>query len=450
MSTSILCVGTELLLGQIQDTNSTFIAQELCDSGIDSFEQRKIGDNFERIKSTMLSMLQSADSIIVTGGLGPTHDDITREVTASLMDVELVLDVDAEINMRDIFAKRDREMPQINLRQAMVPVGASVIANENGTAPGLICPVKVGMKIKHIFLVPGVPHEMKPMVTDNIIPFIRALEDSPHVIINRTLKSWGLPESSLSELLGDIILECEQGDVKIGFLARGINGIYIKISAKVLRDPSVVTGDPSVVTGDPSVIPRDVEGSKNSPVNEIENKIMSIIGDYVYAYDDDSMESIVLDLLAQKKASLALAESFTGGLLSSRLVEIPGASDTLKGSIVAYQIDAKEKVLGIEFDDVYSLDCAEKMASAALEKFDSDFAISTTGVSGPGSQFVDGVEHIQGEVFIGLASKDFVISRRLILGGDRQRVREYGTISALNLLREVLLGKTDIKGATSE
>lgn len=427
LATSILCVGTELLLGQIEDTNSGFIARELLDSGIDSFEQRKVGDNFDRIKSTMLSMLESADSIIVTGGLGPTHDDITREVTADLMNVDLVLDEDAENNMREIFSRRNKDMPEINLRQAMVPVGAKIIPNSLGTAPGLICPVKVGMKVKHIFLIPGVPHEMKPMVTETIIPFIAALENSSQVIINRTLKSWGLPESSLSEILGDIIAECENGNVKIGFLARGINGIYIKISAK---SDSRVEG--------------------NAAIARVEESIMSLIGDYVYGFDDETMESIVIDLLRKRNANVSIAESFTGGLVSSRLVEISGASDVLKGSIVAYQVDAKDKVLGVQVDDIYSLECAEKMAKAALEKFDSDFAISTTGVSGPGSQFVNGVEHVQGEVYLGVATRGYVMARKFILGGDRQRVREYGTISALNLLREILLNKVEIEASTSE
>jgi len=427
LATSILCVGTELLLGQIHDTNSGYIAQELVASGIDSFEQRKVGDNFERIRDTLLSMLEVSDSVIVTGGLGPTHDDITREVTANVMGVELVLDENAEKNMRDIFTRRGREMPEINLRQAMVPVGATVIPNSLGTAPGLICPLKVGMKVKHLFLVPGVPHEMKPMIKDVVVPFISATKNSNDVIVNRTLKSWGLPESELSEELYDLVEECDKGDVKIGFLARGINGIYIKISMKA-KERKIA----------------------ESEIAKIEKRILAKVGKYVYAYDDESMESILIDLLRKKGATLSIAESFTGGLICSRLVEIAGASDILKGGIVAYQVEVKQNVLNIEFDDVYSLDCAEKMAKATLNKFESDYAISTTGVSGPGSQLVNGVEHKQGEVYIAIARDDFVVSKKLILGGDRQRVREYGTISALNLLREILLEKGDLEGVSSE
>lgn len=416
MSTSILCVGTELLLGQIDDTNSGYLGRVLADKGIESFEQRKIGDNFSRIKSTVISMLENSDSIIIAGGLGPTHDDITREVVSDVMGAEMVLDIDAEKNMRDIFSRRKREMPQVNLRQAMVPVGAQIIPNENGTAPGLICPIQINGKTKYAFLVPGFPHELKPMVENTIIPFILSKEKTHHVIVNRTLKSWGIPESELSETLENIIEECESGQVKIGFLARGINGIYIKLSTKAV----------------------DINIAKSS-IENVEKTIQEKIGDFIYAYDDETMESNVLELLREKNATLSIAESFTGGLICSRLVEVSGTSDVLKGSLVAYSEEIKNKLLEIDFGDVYSIECARKMAESTLEKFGSDFAISTTGVSGPGSQIVNGIEHIQGEAYIGFASKEFSGAKKFIFGGDRQGIREFGTISALNILREYLL-----------
>lgn len=416
-------MGTELLLGQIEDTNSGYIARELVDNGIDSFEQRKIGDNFDRIKATILSMLETCDSVIVTGGLGPTHDDITREVVSEIMGSELVLDKSVEQNMRDIFAKRNRAMPENNLRQAMVSVGATAIENKKGTAPGLICPIILGGKTKHVFLVPGVPYELKPMIEEVIIPFIVKLENSSNVIINRTLKCWGAAESELSELLDDIIFECENSNVKLGFLARGIEGIYIKLSTKTTRHPELV------------------EGSIPPEILKVEQKVFERVGKFVYAYDDETMESKVINLLRTNNSSLAIAESFTGGLVSSRLVEIPGASDIFRGSIVAYSSDIKNDILEINFDDVYSLDCAEKMALAIRDKFDSDYAISTTGVSGPGEEIINGVTHVQGECYIGIATCDNSQAYSFKFGGDRQRVRENGTITALNILRELMLGK---------
>ena len=420
MVTNVLCVGTELLLGQIEDTNSGNIGRMLANCGIDSYEQRKVGDNFGRIKLAMISMLENCDSIIIAGGLGPTHDDITREVAGDLMGVELVLNTEAEENMRKIFANRKREMPIINLRQAMVPQGATIIPNKNGTAPGLICPVVIGGKTKYMFLVPGFPYELKPMVQEVILPFILNIEKRNTVILNRTLKTWGIPESELSETLDEIIQDCETGDVKVGFLARGINGIYIKISTKA----------------------KSLAIAKNL-INEVEEQIQEKIANNIYADEEETMESKVLDLLHKRKATLAIAESFTGGLVSSRIVEIPGASNVFKGSLVAYSKEIKNDILDIEFDDVYSSECAVKMARSTLEKFNVDFAISTTGVSGPGDEIENDVIHKAGECYIALAHKDFSAAYSFNFGGDRQRVREYGTISALNILREYLEGKLD-------
>ena len=311
-------------------------------------------------------------------------------------------------------------MPIINLRQAMVPQGATIIPNKNGTAPGLICPVVIGGKTKYMFLVPGFPYELKPMVQEVILPFILNIEKRNTVILNRTLKTWGIPESELSETLDEIIQDCETGDVKVGFLARGINGIYIKISTKA----------------------KSLAIAKNL-INEVEEKIQEKIANNIYAYDDETMESKVLDLLHKRKATLAIAESFTGGLVSSRIVEIPGASNVFKGSMVAYSKEIKNDILDIEFDDVYSSECAVKMARSTLEKFNVDFAISTTGVSGPGDEIENDVIHKAGECYIALAHKDFSAAYSFNFGGDRQRVREYGTISALNILREYLEGKLD-------
>ena len=416
MATSVLCVGTELLLGQIEDTNSGYIGRVLADHGITSLEQRKVGDNFERLKNTIVSMLQIADSIIICGGLGPTHDDITREVVAEIMGVESKIDDEVEKNMRDIFSRRDLEMPIINLRQAMVPEGAMPIANIKGTAPGLICPLVLDGKNKSLYLVPGFPHELKPMLHNVIIPNILGDENIHDILITRTLKSWGISESSLSETLNSIIEECENGIVKIGFLARGINGIYIKISAK-----------------------SDSESIAMAEIARVEQQVMDLVSDCVYAYDDETMESKIVELLSKCDSTLSIAESFTGGLVASRIVEVPGASNVLVGGQVLYSDEIKKSLLGIDFDDVYSKDCAEKMAKATLEIFDTDFAIATTGVAGPDTVVVNGLEHVRGECYFAIASKDRVEVVKMHLGGDRQRVREYGTITVLNLLQKFIL-----------
>ncbi len=400
---NLLLVGTELLVGQIDDTNSSWIGRVLLDSGIKSYEHRRVGDNEQRITKAINELLENADCLIVTGGLGPTHDDITREVTAKIMGVDLIHDQDIENDMRAKFAKRNIEMPKNNLRQAMVPQGAIKIPNHTGTAPGLMCPINN----KWIYLVPGVPHEMKPMITDHVVPHIKTNGELDSIVI-RTIKTWGTSESQLAELLDEYVQQGENSEVKVGFLARGINGIYVKLSV------STKTKDEALAL-----------------IKPVEAEILEVLGDLVYGFDDQSMEQIILDMFRQNNLTLAIAESFTGGMVSSRLVEVEGMSKVLAGSCVTYATSAKEKILNVKVDDVYSLDCAKQMAQGARNLYETDFAISTTGVSGPDPE----QGHQPGEIYIGISGPHGDFAFPFQLGGDRNRVRQYGTITALNTLR---------------
>jgi nicotinamide-nucleotide amidase len=403
---NVLCVGTELLLGQIDDTNSTYIGQQLVDAGITSYEHRRVGDNPERIEKALRDLLEVSDAIIVTGGLGPTHDDITREVTATVMGAELEHDSAVLENMKAIFARRNREMPQTNLRQAMVPKGATVIHNHLGTAPGLMCPVGD----KTIYLVPGVPHEMYPMVTDTIIPDILS-RGKATAIVTRTIKTWGISESSLAEQLDAFVQAGETSDVKVGFLARGMNGIYVKLSASA-----------------------DTKEQARAIIAPVEHEVLAVLGEAAYGFDDDTMESIVIDLLKKQGKTIAIAESLTGGMLSSRLVDVPGSSDVHMGGVVSYTKAVKHDVLGVQVRDVYSNECAEQMAQGVAKHLGSDIGLSTTGVAGPDED--NG--HPPGEVFIGISTATDTIAQRFLLGGDRKRVREYTTITAFDFLRRYL------------
>ncbi|MET0579223.1 MAG: competence/damage-inducible protein A, partial [Ilumatobacteraceae bacterium] len=201
MRCDVLAVGTELLLGQIHDTNSAWIGEQLAASGIASLLQIKVGDNVGRVTAVLRLLLDDADAVIVTGGLGPTHDDVTREAIAAVMGVELVPDDDVADVIRGLFASRNRPMPENNLRQALVPVGATVIPQTRGTAPGLICPV--GPKV--VYAVPGVPHEMRDMLERAVLPDLRARGGEPGVIASRVLKTWGESESGLNARLDDVI-----------------------------------------------------------------------------------------------------------------------------------------------------------------------------------------------------------------------------------------------------
>lgn len=409
MKCNILCVGTELLLGQIVDTNSQFIAEKLFDAGIESYEQRTIGDNEDRIKKSITELLANADALIITGGLGPTHDDITREVTASVMGVDLILDDAIKNHMQSFFVKRNREMPSSNIRQAMVPQGATVINNKLGTAPGLICPIAG----KHVYLVPGVPHEMKPMIEETIVPHLQKSKQGNEIIINRTIKTWGIPESELAVILNDVIVDGETSPVKIAFLARGINGIWIKLSIK-----------------------SDDKVQANKLLAIEEEKVKEILGDSVYAIDDETMESMVITLLNEKGMSLSVVESLTGGMIQSRIVDVAGSSEVFIGGAVTYAKQLKQELLGVSADDVYTSECAIQMAEGIRIKTGSDIAISTTGVAGP----EDEGAHPAGEVHVGISTATQNFSQLYKFSSDRVRVREYTTISALNLLRRHLLG----------
>ncbi|MGA0878856.1 MAG: CinA family nicotinamide mononucleotide deamidase-related protein, partial [Ilumatobacteraceae bacterium] len=315
MRCSVIAVGTELLLGQITDTNSSWIGGRLAANGIDSLLQVKVGDNQERIVAVLHHVLAQSDAVIMCGGLGPTHDDLTREAIAAIMGVELQLDESIADTIRAMFAARQRRMPENNLRQAMVPVGAEVIAQTRGTAPGLMCPV--GDKV--VYAVPGVPHEMQDMMERAILPDLRRRSGSNDVIMSRVIRTWGESESGLHERLAALIEELEIGsNPTLAFLASGWEGIKVRLTAK---GPSVA--------------------EVTELLDSWQAKVLEIVGDVVFGFDDDTMESVVLQLLRERGLSLGLAESVTGGLVSGRLTSVPGASEVFRGSVVSYASGVK-------------------------------------------------------------------------------------------------------------
>ena len=229
----VLAVGTELLLGQIIDSNSAWIGGELAANGIDSLVQVKVGDNVGRIEAQLRRLLEVADAVIMCGGLGPTHDDLTRDAIAAVMGVELELDDAVAEVIRELFASRGRRMSENNLRQALVPVGATIIPQTRGTAPGLICPVTVGGVDKVVYAVPGVPHEMYEMMQRAVLPDLRRRSGEDSVIRSRVLRTWGESESGLNERLDDVIEQLEGPDTPtLAFLASGWEGLKVRLTAK--------------------------------------------------------------------------------------------------------------------------------------------------------------------------------------------------------------------------
>lgn len=381
-------------------------------AGIDSCLQVKVGDNRGRMVKAIRSTLADADAIVICGGLGPTHDDITREAIAEVMGVELEFDDEVAIRIAEMFSMRNRRMPEINMRQAMVPHGATVIEQRRGTAPGLICPV--GDKV--IYAVPGVPHELYEMFDRAILPDLLSRSGSASVIVSRTLRTWGESESGLNERLHGVIQRLDSaGNPTLAFLASGWEGIKVRLTAKATT--------------------RD-EAEKL--LNEWDRAVREEVGGIVFGVDGDTMESVIVGMLKDRGLTLGLAESVTGGLVSGRITNVPGSSAVLRGGVVSYSSEVKFSVLGVPNGPVVSEEAAVAMAEGAKRVLGSDIGLALTGVAGPDSQ--EG--HQPGTLCIGLVMEDGQThSTMLNLSGTRDLMRQLSVISSLDFLRKRLLQK---------
>ena len=418
MRIEVVAVGTELLLGQIADTNSAWLGEHLAAAGITSHFHQAVGDNHDRIVLAFRTALARGDGVIVCGGLGPTQDDITRDAIAEVMNVPLHRDDSVVELVRRMFSARGREMSESNLRQADVPEGATIIPQTKGTAPGLICPV--GHKV--LYAVPGVPYEMADMFERGILPDLRqrmaANGEESGVIASRVIRTWGMSESGLGEALQGRIdeLDASTGDATatIAFLASGIEGIKVRVTVRGTD-----------------------EAAAASLLDDEEQKIRQILaevaGDVVFGVDDEAIEDAVARALGG--LTLGLAESLTGGLIASRLVNVVGASSWFRGAVVSYASEVKYDLLGVPEGPVVSPEAAQAMAEGARRVLGADVGLAVTGVAGPDSQ--DG--QAPGTVYVGLALPGRPAeAAALSVPGDRDRVRQYATISALDLLRRRL------------
>ena len=414
MRCEVVAVGTELLLGQIVDTNSSWIGEQLALAGIDSLFQTKVGDNRGRIADTLRLALDRADAVVVCGGLGPTQDDITRDVIAEVMGVPLHHDEEIEARIRRMFGSRGRTMSANNLRQAQVPEGASTMAQMPGTAPGLVCPMPPGpYEGKVIYAVPGVPSEMREMVAGTVIPDLKRRAGVTSIIKSRTLRTWGQSESGLAEMLHSEIERLDaEPSATIAFLASGIEGIKVRLTAKAASEAEV-----------------------DAALEAEELIVRSIIGDIVFGTDDETMEHAVVSLLAERGLTLAVAESVTGGLIGSRITNVPGASKVFRGGVVAYASEVKFSVLDVPEGPVVTEEAAMAMADGVRRRLGADVGLGITGVAGPDPQ--EGLP--PGTVFFGMALGDTVEARPVRMPGDRERIRTFSTIGLLDWLRRRLL-----------
>lgn len=412
MRCDVVAVGTELLLGQIVDTNSAWIGEQLAANGMDSLLQVKVGDNLGRVEAVLRSTLANADAVVVCGGLGPTHDDLTREAIAAVMGVELRRDDAVAAAITEMFAVRGRYMAANNLRQAMVPVGATIIPQTRGTAPGLICPITIGGVDKVVYAVPGVPHEMKEMVERAVLPDLRRRSGDTGVIVSRTLRTWGESESGLNERLDALIARLDDtGNPTLAFLASGWEGLKVRLTAK------------AATREDAEVL-----------LDTWDAEVRLVVGEHVFGVDDETMESVALSMLRSRGLTLALAESVTGGLVAGRLTAVPGASDVVRGAVVSYASEVKFDLLGVPRGPVVNEAAAAAMATGVRRVLDADVGLALTGVAGPTEQ--DGMP--VGTLCVGIDDGRAVVTHTFRLPGQREQMRQMSVITALDYLRRHL------------
>ncbi|MEI8135924.1 MAG: competence/damage-inducible protein A [Bacteroidota bacterium] len=417
MKAEILTIGDEILIGQITNTNSVWIAQQLNLIGVKVTHMASVADDEDAIINAFDTALSRADFVFITGGLGPTKDDITKKTFSKYFNAELILDDVVLKQVSSFFIKRGREVTEINRNQALVPKDCFVINNSNGTAPGMWM-----KKESTVFIsMPGVPYEMKAMMSECILPKLKAENKFPN-IYHKTVLTSGIGESALAELIEPWEDELINKNIKLAYLPQ-----------------------PGMVRLRLSTFGENLDELKKNIEAEIE-KLKAIIDKYIFGYENygeetPSIAKIVSQLLREYKQTVALAESCTGGYIASLFTSISGASDIFKGAIIPYTNEAKHELLQVDeavFSSVgaVSKECVEQLAQNALLKFSSDYAIAVSGIAGP----LGGTEDKPvGTVWIAVASKEKTLAFKFLFGDDRQRNIVMASQTALNLLRKLIL-----------
>jgi nicotinamide-nucleotide amidase len=403
----VIAVGTELLLGQIVNTNAAVIGAAMAERGLDAHFQQVVGDNLSRISTAIRVGLDRSDAVVITGGIGPTQDDMTREALADVTGRALVFSEEYAGQLREWWARRGREMPESNLRQAYYPEGAVMLPNPRGTAPGLM----VEHENKPIFCVPGVPAEMEHLMATEVLPRLATASGSEKVIASVLLRTWGRAESEVAELLDDLYT----GSVNpsLAFLASN-SEIKIRMTAKA-----------------------ETAAEARSLIEPMEMEVRSRLGESIFGTDEETIERVLLRLLSERGQTIGTAESMTGGLVTARLTDLPGSSAVVKGGVVAYQTELKQRLLGLtDVPGVVSEEAAVALATGARALLDVDVALSVTGSAGP-----DPLEKPVGTVMIGVATPEDARAREMRFTGDRDRIRAFGATAALHLARLAIVGR---------
>lgn len=410
MVVELISVGTELLLGNIVNTNAAFLSEECARLGLDCFYQTVVGDNEKRLTDTIKTAMKRADIIILGGGLGPTQDDLTKETSAKICRKKLVMDETAREYIGKYFESKKISIPDNNWKQAMVPEDSIVLYNPNGTAPGII----MEYEDKKLILLPGPPNELKPMFTDQVVPYLRKL--LPGVILSKTVKICGIGESAVEQFIEDII--DEQNNPTIATYAK-TGEVHLRVTASAENEKEA--------------------GKLIKPVvKELKNRF----GAAIYSTDENvTLEMAVVDLLKAGKLTISTAESCTGGLLAGRIINVSGVSDCYESGFVTYANKAKRKLIGVKKStlDKYgavSKQTAEEMVLGVHGVNNADVVLATTGIAGP-----DGgtEEKPVGLVYIScyVCGKVTTVEHRF--HGSRAKIRESAVAAALNLARTCLM-----------
>ena len=405
----LIAVGTELLLGNIANTNAQYLSRELSTLGINVFYHTVVGDNPARLKEAVEIARKRADIIITTGGLGPTYDDLTKQTLASVFGKKLLFHEDVAKQLEDYFARLGRTLTENNYQQAWLPEDSHVLENKRGTAPGCAFTAQ-GCTV---LMLPGPPAECQGMFQDQAVPFLRSFSDG--IIVSRTLRVYGIGESAAEALLRD----------QMNSLTNPTLAPYAKSGELELRITAKVSS------------PEEADGL----ITPVQEMVSNILGDKIYGVDVDSLEAVCLDLLTKQNLTVGTAESCTGGLVAKRLTDLPGASKVLKGAVVSYTDEVKESLLDVpkslltEFGAV-SAPVAEAMAKGARARLRCDLAVSTTGVAGPGP---DERGNPQGLIYVSLDSPKGCVTKKMRVGFlTREQVRLAATQFSLDMIRRYL------------
>lgn len=407
MKAEIIAVGTEILLGDIVNTNAQFLAKELAKLGIEVYHQSVVGDNEERILEAFERAFKESDIVITSGGLGPTPDDLTKEMAAKYFGKELVPHEESLKMLEQYFKAYGREVTEGNRKQAYFPKDAIILDNPNGTAPGAI--IK-GDDNKVIIVLPGPPREIIPMFTEKVVPYLKQSTNS--MLYSKVLRIFGIGEGHMTDKISDILKS--QTNPTVAPYAKEVD-VTLRITAKA----------------------KDEEEAKIL-IEPMENKIREILGEDIYGEGENTtLEEVVAKLLLEKNLTIATAESCTGGMLASRLINYPGISEVLMEGAVTYSNEAKMRRLGVKKHtlDTYgavSEETAREMAEGIAREAGTNIGISTTGIAGPGG----GTEEKPvGLVYIGLSINGNTKVKKFILNGNRERIRVRTVMNALDFIR---------------